>query len=199
MTPFIIYAGIILALPFIFSHPKTTTVILLDNNSTHNGVIVTTEAGSASLDTPYTQTTLTAPDVKPEAAKSVDESELRKKYAQTLDALPALPVTLLFYFEEGSAQLTSESKAQTAVLVDLIKIREPCIVDIIGHTDTEGSAEANYNLALKRAQMVKSFLDEQKIEMKEVSVLSYGESDPLIPTGDGVAEPRNRRVDVTVR
>jgi OOP family OmpA-OmpF porin len=47
--------------------------------------------------------------------------------------------------------------------------------------------------------MVKSFLDEQKIEMKEVSVLSYGESDPLIPMGDGVAEPRNRRVDVTVR
>lgn len=198
MTPFIIYAGILLALPFIFSHPKTT-VTLLDNNQSHNGVLVTTQAGSTSLDTPYTQTTLTTPDAKPEAAKSVDETEIRQKYAQTLDALPALPVTLLFYFEEGSVQLTSESKAQAAVLVDLIKTREPCIVDIIGHTDTEGSSEANYNLALKRAQMVKSFLDDQKIEMKEVSVLSYGESDPLIPTGDEVAEPRNRRVEVTVR
>lgn len=198
MTPFFIYAGVLLALPFILSHPKST-VTLLDKNSTHNGVTVTTEAGTASLDIPYTQTSITAPDVKPETVKRVEEAEIRKKYAQTLDALPLIPVTLLFYFEEGSAQLTSESKAQTAALINLIKTREPCIVDIIGHTDTEGAAEANYDLALKRAQMVKSFLAEQHVEMKVVSVVSYGEGDLLIPTGDGVAEPRNRRVEVTVR
>jgi len=198
MTPFVIYAGVILALPFIFSHPKTT-VVLLDNNRSSNGVIVTTEGGSTSLDTPYTQTFLTTPDAKPEAVSRVDATEIRKKYAQTLDALPQPPVTLLFYFEEGSVQLTSESKSQTAALIDLIKTRQPCFVDIIGHTDTEGEAKANYDLALKRAQMVKSFLDEQKVEMKDVSVVSYGESDPLIPTEDGVAEPRNRRVEVTVR
>lgn len=198
MTPFLIYAGVLLALPFILSHPKST-VTLLDNNTTHNGITVTTEAGTANLDTPYTQTSITAPDVKPETVKRVDEAEIRKKYAQTLDALPLLPVTLLFYFEEGSVQLTSESKAQTAALIDLIKAREPCIIDIIGHTDTEGTAEANDDLALKRAQMVKSFLAEQNVEMKEVSVASYGEGDLLIPTGDGVAEPRNRRVEVSVR
>lgn len=198
MTPFFIYAGIILALPFIFSHPKTT-VTLLDNHHSRNGVVVTTQGGSTSLDTPYTQTTLAASEVKPEAASSVDEAAIRQKYAQTLDALPLLPVSFLFYFEEGTVQLTPESKGQTAALIDLIKTREPCIVDIIGHTDTEGSAEANYDLALKRAEMVKSFLNEQRVEMKEVYVASYGENDPLVPTGDGVAEPRNRRVEVTVR
>lgn len=198
MIPFVIYTGLILALPLMCSHPKTT-VTLLDNNRTHNGVIVTTEGGSISLDKPYTQTTLTTPDVKPEAPSSVDEAVMRQKYAQTLDALPEIPVTLLFYFEEGTAQLTSESKGQISVLIDLIKTREPCIVDIIGHTDTEGGAEANYELGLNRAQMVKSFLDEQKVEMKDLSVVSYGEGDPLIPTGDGVSESRNRRVEVTVR
>lgn len=198
MIAFYIYAGVILALPFIVSHPKST-VILLDNNRTSNGVVVTTQGGITSLDAPYTQTKLTAPDIKPEAASRVDENTVLKKYAQTLNALPEIPVTLLFYFEEGTAQLTPESKAQTTALVDLITTREPCVVDIIGHTDTQGSAEVNYKLALERAQMVKFFLDELKVEIKEVSVKSYGESDLLIQTDDGVAEPRNRRVEVTVR
>ncbi|MBN2870224.1 MAG: OmpA family protein, partial [Campylobacterales bacterium] len=115
------------------------------------------------------------------------------------EALPLSPVSVLFYFEEGTASLTPESQAQTASLVELIQSREPCVVDIIGHTDTQGNAEGNDRLGLERAQMVKSFLEERQIQMKEVSVTSHGEGDLLVPTGDGVDEPRNRRVEVIVR
>jgi outer membrane protein OmpA-like peptidoglycan-associated protein len=198
MAPFFIYTGIILMLPFIFSAPKST-VILLDNNKSHNGVVVTTAAGSTEIDRPNMQTTVSSPEAKPEPVQSVDLEQIKQKYAQTLQALPSTPVSLLFYFEGPSAQLTSESMAYTSTLVELIKSREPCAVDIIGHTDTAGSAELNYELALKRAMMVKSFLEEQHVKLSSVKVESYGESTPLIPTADGVDEPRNRRVEVIVR
>ncbi len=198
MVPFFIYTGIILTLPFIFSSPETT-VVLLDNNKSTNSIIVTTQGGSVTLDQPYTQTTLSSPDASPHSPSAVDEAHVREKYGRTIEALPLVPVSVLFYFEEGTARLTPESAAQSASLVELIRSREPCVVDIIGHTDTQGNAEGNDRLGLERARMVKSFLEERRVEMKEVSVTSHGEGDLLVPTGDGIDEPRNRRVEVIVR
>lgn len=198
MVPFIIYTGIILTLPFIFSAPKTT-VILLDNNKSKNGVVVSTQAGTTDLNAPYTQTALSGVDVKPEPISSVDPITIGEKYGEILEALPLVPQSFLFYFEDASAQLSSESKGHIPKLIEVIKGREPSIVDIIGHTDTEGSDEANYELGLARAMMVKLFLDEQKVNLSEVNVESYGEKNPLILTEDNVNEPRNRRVEVRVR
>lgn len=198
MVPFIIYSGIILTLPFIFSAPNTA-VILLDNNKSKNGVVVSTQAGTTDLNTPYTQTALSRADAKPEPISSIDPIAVAEKYADVLEALPLVPQSFLFYFEDGSAQLSSESKGHIPKLIEVIKGREPSIVDIIGHTDTEGSDEANYELGLARAMMVKLFLDEQQVNLGEVNVESYGEKNPLIMTEDNVNEPRNRRVEVRVR
>lgn len=198
MVPFFIYTGVVLMMPFIFSGHKTT-VILLDNNQSKNGVVVTTAGGSIEIDRPYMQTTLTSPNAKPEAVKNVNADNVHHQYAQVLEALPPRPISLIFYFENDSVELTSESKAQTHSLVDVIKTREPCMVDIIGHTDTKDSRESNYELGLERAKMVKIFLEEEHVQLREVHVESYGESNLLVPTADGVDEPRNRRVEVLVR
>jgi len=198
MGPFFIYTGIILLLPLLVSSPKTT-IVLLDNNQSQNGVTVTTEGGTIDLDTPNTQTVLTTQNDKPGAVSNVEASQIHERYGKLLESLPLKPAHLQFYFEEGKTELTSESQSQTESLVQLIQNREPCIVDIIGHTDTEGSDETNYELGLKRAEMLKAFLDSRQVKMKEVSVQSYGENDLLVPTADGISEPRNRRVEVIVR
>lgn len=198
MVAFLVSTAIILSLPFLIAKPKTT-VILLDNNKTNSAVDVTTEAGTVTLDKPYTQTSLSAATASPQSVAEADEEEVNKKYKNLIDALPHKPVSMLFYFEEGSSQLVPESKNQIGSLIELIKKEEPCIVDIIGHSDTAGAAQSNYELALNRAQALKLFLEENHVVMKQVTVQSFGESDPLIPTGDDVAEPKNRRVEVTVR
>jgi outer membrane protein OmpA-like peptidoglycan-associated protein len=198
MAPFFIYTGVILMMPFIFSGHKTT-VVLLDNNQSKNGVVVTTAAGSIEIDRPNMQTIVSSPDEKPEAVKNVDPEEIQQKYVQTLEALPPHPESLIFYFENNSVELTSESKDQTQALIDVIKRREPCVVDIIGHTDTKASTQSNYHLALKRAESLKSFLDAYHVQLSEVHIESYGEGTLLVPTADGVDEPRNRRVEVIVR
>ncbi|HEX5329787.1 OmpA family protein [Sulfuricurvum sp.] len=185
-------------MPFIFSGQKTT-VILLDNNKTTNGITITTQGGSVDIDIPNTQTVLSSQEAKPEPLSSVEVSVIEQKYVQAFEALPSHPVSLLFYFKSGSTELTSESRVQMSALIDLIKEREPCVVDIIGNTDTKASFGSNYNLGLERAKMLKSFLEEQHIQLSEVHIESYGESNLLVPTVDEIDEPRNRRVEVLVR
>ncbi len=80
-----------------------------------------------------------------------------------------------------------------------INDRIPCDVNIIGHADSTGSKEYNINLSLKRARQVRQWLYNLDLNISTIIVESYGEEDPLIPTADGVPEPRNRRVEILVR
>ncbi len=72
-------------------------------------------------------------------------------------------------------------------------------VSIIGHSDTVGKAEANAALALKRAQAIGDLLKEKGLKVEALSIESHGESNLLVKTPDETPEPRNRRVEVSIR
>lgn len=198
MEPFFIWSAILLSLPFISSEPRTT-ITLLENDAVHNAVEVTTQAGSVVIDQPYYFTMLTSPDKQPAVVEKVDSAMIRQKYATVSSALPPKAVSLLFYFEPGTAEITQESKNQIETLIKTIAEREPASVDIIGHSDREGDADKNYELALDRAKSVEKFLLERSVILERSSITSHGENDPIVPTEDGVSEPKNRRVEVIVR
>jgi OmpA-OmpF porin, OOP family len=198
MEPFLIWSALILSLPFITTGPKTT-VILLDNNTTHNGIDVSSQLGTVSIDQPYYATTLSASDKKPSDVEKMDPSVVNAKYADVLGHLPNKAVSMLFYFEPGTAEIAQSSKDQVEELIKVVALQEPASVDIVGHSDRAGDADKNYELALKRAHSVEKFLLDRKVNLERISVVSHGENDPLVPTEDGVDEPQNRRVEVIVR
>jgi peptidoglycan-associated lipoprotein len=66
------------------------------------------------------------------------------------------------------------------------------IVD--GHTDSVGSDEFNFALGLKRANAVKTILVDQGIESEKLSIVSYGESNPISNN-----DAENRRVDLNIK
>jgi len=198
MEPFFIWTAIILALPFLSPDPKTS-VILLENNSSHNAVDVSTKGGKVGIDQPYYFTTLESSDKVPSAVEKGDPEAILKRYADVLNALPSKAESILFYFEPGTAEITLTSKAQIDSLLQLIVSKEPAAIDIIGHSDRSGDADKNYELALQRAYTVEKFIREHNVPTERISIASYGENDPLIPTEDGISEPRNRRVEVIVR
>jgi outer membrane protein OmpA-like peptidoglycan-associated protein len=70
---------------------------------------------------------------------------------------------------------------------------------VIGHTDSVGSEEANDLLSLQRAQSVLQVLIETGISALSIDATGRGEREPLVITADGVDEPRNRRVEISVR
>lgn len=67
---------------------------------------------------------------------------------------------------------------------------------IEGHTDTVGSPEHNLELSARRAQTVADYLREQGVDPARLEIKGLGFTQPLVPTGPQVSEPRNRRVNI---
>jgi outer membrane protein OmpA-like peptidoglycan-associated protein len=54
-------------------------------------------------------------------------------------------------------------------------------------------------LGLERAISIRSILVSYGVDPSGIGVVSHGEDNPSIETEDNVAEPRNRRVEITIR
>jgi outer membrane protein OmpA-like peptidoglycan-associated protein len=62
-----------------------------------------------------------------------------------------------------------------------------------------GTPPANVELGLKRAMMVRALLVDAGLAPATIEVTSHGEGDLLVRTADDVPEPRNRRVEISVK
>jgi iron complex outermembrane receptor protein len=69
-------------------------------------------------------------------------------------------------------------------------------IDVTGHTDTVGSDAYNMRLSRRRAESVAAELQARGIPSSEIAIFAKGKHDLLVPTGDGVREPQNRRVQI---
>jgi outer membrane protein OmpA-like peptidoglycan-associated protein len=116
-----------------------------------------------------------------------------------LAALPKPPARIILYFEHDSINLTVESQALLQKMLESIRARAPVDISVVGHTDTVGTKGYNYDLSLKRAKAVASILRRVGIDPSILDITSHGKDNPLVPTRDQVPEPRNRRVEITVR
>ena len=72
-------------------------------------------------------------------------------------------------------------------------------IGVTGHTDRAGSDAYNMALSLRRANAVKDQLVREGIPAAGITVVGRGESQPLVPTADGVREPQNRRVEIVLQ
>lgn len=123
-------------------------------------------------------------------------------FASLFGQAPKPPSVTQLTFETGTAIVTEDSRPALAALLALWQ-REKAVSDIqiIGYTDTIGSAEDNDKLSLMRAQAVRDMLANEGFRFTDEnsSVVGRGERDLLVPTDDEVDEPRNRRVVVVIR
>ncbi|HEY8289179.1 MAG TPA: OmpA family protein, partial [Acetobacteraceae bacterium] len=72
-------------------------------------------------------------------------------------------------------------------------------ISVIGHTDASGDDAINLPLSMQRANVVQAVLVGAGVPWDNVETGYFGSSDPLVPRPKGVAEPENRRVEVTIR
>ncbi|MBC7618182.1 MAG: OmpA family protein [Candidatus Saccharibacteria bacterium] len=129
----------------------------------------------------------------------VSPEQLKKDFGAALAASPRMPEQFLLYFESGGADLTADSEKLLVDLVERSRNRQSLDLSVVGHTDTQGSAEGNEALALQRAQSIAIRLSSMGIASTAISIESHGERNLLVPTPDETVEPRNRRVEVTQR
>jgi len=69
---------------------------------------------------------------------------------------------------------------------------------LVGHADASGGEDYNQDLSERRAKAVRGTLEGLGLTGNKLSDTGVGETDLLVPTDDGVREPKNRRVTVTV-
>jgi len=151
----------------------------------------------AVLDQPYAAARVKEPG-RVEAG-SVTEQEARQAFGAALEAQPGRPTSFLLYFLENRDELTPDSRQMLTRVVDEIARRPAPEIVVIGHTDRVGPVPYNDTLSLRRAERVRDELVKVGIAADRIRVEGRGEREPLVPTADEVAEPRNRRVEISVR
>ena len=178
--------------------PRDDLFVVLPGPEGKAGAVTVTHGREQQvLDTPYAGARIRERG-RLEAAR-VPESEVREVFGEALGALAPRPVSHTVFFEFSRDELTAESRA-TLRRISVEIARRPAVeVVVIGHTDRVGSLEANDTLSLQRAERVRRDLVEAGVAADRIEIAGRGEREPLVPTDDEVPEPRNRRVEITVR
>ncbi|WP_425093582.1 OmpA family protein [Tropicimonas sp. S265A] len=99
------------------------------------------------------------------------------------------------YFASGSARLRSESVAVLDSIADIISRCPGLVVEISGHTDSDGSEAANRALSERRAQSVLSYFTNKDVPAERMVSVGYGEAEPIFPNTTAENKQRNRRIE----
>jgi OOP family OmpA-OmpF porin len=181
------------------SKPRAVVVLLPEqDDGTVGRATVGNTAGTVDLDEARDSTRVQR-DRRPAAVTTMTDAEVQRMFGDALGALPPPPRRFVVNFRFQSDELTPESRALMPQILAVVRERSLATVVVTGHTDTMGAARVNHALGLKRAAAVRNQLIKAGLNASRIEVTSLGETDPLVPTKDEIAEPRNRRVDITVR
>lgn len=171
-------------------------ILLPEHDGRPTSVVVKQGDREMVLDRPYAAAELSLADPW---RYSATPEEVQSTFGAALAAQPTRAAHFTLYFIEGSDDLTEDSKQiLESMFADLAK-RAVADVLVVGHTDAVGSDQYNDALATKRAQAVRSALIARGIPAEDVVAFGRGKRELLVPTRDGFAEPRNRRVEIVVR
>jgi OmpA family len=108
------------------------------------------------------------------------------------------PGKYMVFFAWDQATLTEADRQIISQAVEEYRRTGAARITATGHTDTSGSAAYNLELSLRRAEAVANELIRQGVPATDISTVGQGEENLLVPTADGVREPRNRRVEIVI-
>ena len=171
-------------------------VLLPSPDGRPTAVVVRDARGELVLDKPYAAAQRRAGEMGPLQSSP---AEVEKRFGAALAAQPPKPRSFTLYFAGGAEVLTPESAAELATIRQEIARRPASEVMVIGHTDTVGGLEDNDKLSLRRAEAVRDILIAAGVPGEKIELAGRGEREPLVTTGDEVAEAKNRRVEISVR
>ncbi len=171
-------------------------VLLPDAQGQPSAVTVTQDGRTATLDKPYAAARLTSQG--PQGYRA-DSEQVEQRFGAALAARPLPPQQFTLYFIEGRDEFTDLSKPLIdGVFAEIARRPLPDVL-VIGHTDKLGTDSYNDTLSQQRAEVVRAALVARGIAPQYIVVIGRGKRDPIVPTAEGVAEPRNRRVEILVR
>ena len=178
------------------AYNKTTVVLLPAKDGRDTAVAVKQSDLEIVLSAPYGAVRQTIFGPLPYTSSP---QEVEMLFGAALAAQPARPTRFTIYFIEGSDEFTQDSKEIVDGLFAAVAKHPVPDVLVVGHTDKVGSDQYNDALSRQRADSVRAALIAKGIASENIMVVGRGKREPIVPTADGIAEPRNRRVEILVR
>ena len=139
------------------------------------------------------------------------KSYLAQRYAQTAMELAkargniaqaastAREITLPgMLFRVGKADLNEQGMKAVGDIASFLQTRPDRTVEVIGHTDSTGSAKINAKLSEERAEAVKTALVKQGIDASRIQTKGVGPSNPVASNDTAAGRQKNRRVVVDI-
>lgn len=112
---------------------------------------------------------------------------------------PAPTRSYLVFFDWDKATLTTRARQIVREAADASQHVQTTRIEVNGYTDTSGTPKYNQGLSIRRADAVAAELVRDGVPKGSISIQGFGETHLLVPTGDGVREPQNRRVEIILR
>jgi outer membrane protein OmpA-like peptidoglycan-associated protein len=86
-------------------------------------------------------------------------------------------------FAINNFQITPKFMTRIAQVAELIKLADGIRILLVGHADAVGQDNANYELAFKRAEQVKHWLQVYGVDGESLHTLTQGSNQPFVPLG----------------
>lgn len=130
--------------------------------------------------------------------KVVRDIELKKGVAPVPHAVGTAVRLDNLTFERGSARITPESYPELDVLVEMLKNNPKMVIQLEGHTESQGEPKTLLQLSVKRVTAIKDYLVERKVSSKRIRTKGFGGTQPLSREDTPEKRAANRRVEVRV-
>jgi len=105
----------------------------------------------------------------------------------------------LVFFDWDKATLTDRARQIIREAADNSTRVQYTRIEVNGYTDTSGTPQYNMGLSIRRANAVKAELIKDGVPENAITAQGFGDTHLLVPTGPGVREPQNRRVEIIIR
>jgi outer membrane protein OmpA-like peptidoglycan-associated protein len=112
---------------------------------------------------------------------------------------PAPSRSYLVFFDWDKATLTDRARQIIKEAADNSTRVQYTRIEVNGYTDTTGTPRYNQGLSVRRAQAVAGELVRDGVPREAIGIQGFGDTHLLVPTGPGVREPQNRRVEIIIR
>jgi outer membrane protein OmpA-like peptidoglycan-associated protein len=141
----------------------------------------------------------------PVLKKPVTSQTIPKTLTNEADSLmkikASMPKTLLIYFDFDKSKFKPDPQNDhfvSEIKAWLEKYPQSMLM-ITGHTDMVGTIEYNYNLGLKRAQIVAKYIESQGINTSRMIVSSKGETEPAADYLTSEGRAKSRRTEISLK
>jgi OOP family OmpA-OmpF porin len=105
----------------------------------------------------------------------------------------------LVFFDWDKATLTDRARQIIAEAAANSAKVQYTRIEVNGYTDTSGTPKYNQGLSVRRARAVQAELVKDGVPQNAITIQGFGDTHLLVPTGPGVREPQNRRVEIIIR